>query len=308
MTQKGFDLDIRNYTLKELFSLFNLDDQKSITVENLKNAKKKVLSMHPDKSHLPSEYFLFYKKAFDILNEFHINHQRIDQEITEESVTYKEEYKTEENKTNMENIQKSIKNMKKEDFHQTFNELFEKNRITQNKMTNNNWFTNEAKLYEANNGSKNINEDINRIKRIQAQGQLTKFRGIQTFNSMSGTSMYDDLDKTEDEENEYFTCDPFSKLQYEDIRKVHRDETVFLINENDFNGSSLAKNQKELEIMRNEQLLTPMSEKEARESIDNQERLHQIKMTEKQYASKLKGLQHEEKNKSILSYFLRLGQ
>jgi hypothetical protein len=305
MTQKGFDLDIRNYTLKELFSLFNLDDQKSITVENLKYAKKKVLSMHPDKSHLSSEYFLFYKKALDILNEFHINQQRIDQEITEESVTYNEEYKREENKTN---IQKSINNVKKEEFNQTFNEFFEKNKITENKYTSNDWFTNKAKLYESNNESKNINEDINRIKKIQAQGQLTKFRGIQTFNSMSGTSMYDDLDKTEDEENEYFTSDPFSKLQYEDIRKVHRDETVFIVNENDFDEYSLAKDQKELETMRNKQILTPMSEKEAIESINNQEKLHNIKIMEKQYASKLKGLQHEEKNKSVLSYFLRLVQ
>jgi 16S rRNA C1402 (ribose-2'-O) methylase RsmI len=125
---------------------------------------------------------------------------------------------------------------------------------------------------------------------------------------MSGTSMYDDLDKTEDEENEYFTSDPFSKLQYEDIRKVHRDETVFIVNENDFNEYSLAKDQKELETMRNKQILTPMSEKEAIESINNQEKLHNIKIMEKQYASKLKGLQHEEKNKSVLSYFLRLVQ
>ena len=38
-----------------------------MTLEQLKVAKKKVLMIHPDKSKLPAEYFLFYKKAFDKL-------------------------------------------------------------------------------------------------------------------------------------------------------------------------------------------------------------------------------------------------
>ena len=60
------NLDISKYTFYELLDLFELDHQ-NITVEDLKRAKKKVLYMHPDKSRLGPEYFLFYKKAFSVI-------------------------------------------------------------------------------------------------------------------------------------------------------------------------------------------------------------------------------------------------
>ena len=59
---QNHSLDVQNYTLYELLELFQLD-MNQITPEKLKKARNKVLYMHPDKSHLPPEYFLFYKKA-----------------------------------------------------------------------------------------------------------------------------------------------------------------------------------------------------------------------------------------------------
>ena len=57
----GHNLNIHMYTLDDLLGLFDLTTR--ISLEDLKRAKKKVLMLHPDKSKLSSEYFLFYKKA-----------------------------------------------------------------------------------------------------------------------------------------------------------------------------------------------------------------------------------------------------
>ena len=51
------DLDINNYSLDDILSLFNISHE--FTHDDLKTAKKMVLKTHPDKSKLDKEYFLF---------------------------------------------------------------------------------------------------------------------------------------------------------------------------------------------------------------------------------------------------------
>ena len=62
MNSKTHNLDIAMYSFKELLDLFNLSY--NISIDELKQAKKRVLMTHPDKSKLGPEYFLFYKKAY----------------------------------------------------------------------------------------------------------------------------------------------------------------------------------------------------------------------------------------------------
>ena len=49
--------------------------------QDLKQAKKRVLMLHPDKSKLDPKYFLFYKKAFDIVVQFYDNQNRQNIEV-----------------------------------------------------------------------------------------------------------------------------------------------------------------------------------------------------------------------------------
>jgi len=51
-SMKSHNLDVNMYSLKEILELFHLDYD--ISVEDLKQAKKQVLSTHPDKSKLSS--------------------------------------------------------------------------------------------------------------------------------------------------------------------------------------------------------------------------------------------------------------
>jgi hypothetical protein len=67
------------YSLDEVLGLFELNYQ--ISLEDLKRAKKKVLMLHPDKSKLSAEYFLFYKKAFEIVVKFYDNQNRQNQVV-----------------------------------------------------------------------------------------------------------------------------------------------------------------------------------------------------------------------------------
>ena len=57
------DLNIDNYTLNDLYNLFNVPFQNGTSYlgePSLKTAKQIVLKMHPDKSQLDSKYFLFF--------------------------------------------------------------------------------------------------------------------------------------------------------------------------------------------------------------------------------------------------------
>jgi len=53
------DLDIDNYSVDDILKLFKITD---FDENDMKRAKKMVLMSHPDKSHLPSEYFFFTRK------------------------------------------------------------------------------------------------------------------------------------------------------------------------------------------------------------------------------------------------------
>jgi len=93
-------LDVYQYSFKEILNLFELDY--NITDDDLKRAKRKVLMTHPDKSRLPPEYFLFYKKAFDIVIEYCKNNNKQNQAIPEKC-TYQV------NDRNDESISKQMK-------------------------------------------------------------------------------------------------------------------------------------------------------------------------------------------------------
>jgi hypothetical protein len=64
------DLNIENYSSKDIYRLFGLDPKNELTEDLMKSSKKIVLKTHPDKSRLENKYFLFfteaYKKLFSI--------------------------------------------------------------------------------------------------------------------------------------------------------------------------------------------------------------------------------------------------
>jgi hypothetical protein len=65
----GLDLNIANYDLDDILKLFSLN--KNYTATDVKQAKRIVVKVHPDKSGLPGEYFEFFFTAYKILLEIY---------------------------------------------------------------------------------------------------------------------------------------------------------------------------------------------------------------------------------------------
>jgi hypothetical protein len=59
------DLDIEHYSLQELLKLFKLNE--NFTQAEFKDARRIVHALHPDKCDKDIEYYLFFKKAYSLL-------------------------------------------------------------------------------------------------------------------------------------------------------------------------------------------------------------------------------------------------
>ena len=257
------NLDIHMYSFNEILSLFDLTHK--ISLEDLKRAKKKVLMSHPDKSQLSPKYFLFYKKAFDIIVQFYETQNKQNQEITEETTNYSPLDTNSWNKSTTKQIGKVIGDMDKDKFQEKFNQLFEKNMQKEFKPNVNEWFSNDIPLYQLDeNAGKNMGKALEQIK--QQSTSLNIYRGVQSLSSASNTgNLYED----DQDANEYVTSDPFSKLKYDDLRKVHKDQTVFAVSESDFDKIQTYSSVEQLNRARGQQLI-PLEKDEAQKMIDLQ--------------------------------------
>jgi len=252
------DLNIHKYSLDELLGLFELSY--NISMNQLKIAKKKVLMLHPDKSRLPPEYFLFYKKAFDVIVQFYENNNKQNQKITEETTKYTL-LEQNLNKSTIKNVMTVAGEMAPKDFQNKFNKLFEDNMVNKPDSSRNEWFSKEEPIYKSPEqvSTKNMGEIFNTIK--QNNAEIVQYRGVKEMQSSSGTRLYDNDENDEDEI--YVTSDPFSKLKFDDLRKVHKDQTIFAVSENDFQKVPKYSSVDHFVRERSKQTLTPLEKNES---------------------------------------------
>jgi hypothetical protein len=129
-----------------------------------------------------------------------------------------------------------------------------------------------------------------------------KYDGVQNMYSSGGTNLYYDEEETDD----YVTSDPFSKLKFDDLRKVHKDQTILAVGEHDFSKVKTYKNMEQLQQERGTQVLDPLDKSEAEKLFQDNEKTYKERILKQQFESNRKTDQFEEKNKTILSSFLRL--
>jgi len=299
MSKTPHNLNIQSYSLEELLGLFDLTTYE-ISVDDLKRSKKKVLMLHPDKSRLDSKYFLFYKKAFDVIVQFYDNQHKHTKAIDGKQLVYTTH--NNDNEDENSNISKTVRDTK--DFQDKFNKLFESNQMGfRPDTTRNEWFAKEQSDFKIPEGKISNNDmelAFNNIKQ-QVNG-LVKYNGIQELNKNTnmGNSLYDD------DSDQYVSSDPFSKLHYEDLRKVHRDQTVLSVSENDFLKVKTFKSVEEFNHERNQHSYDPLEKEKASNILQEQERILREQMMRKEYNSKLQSEQYAEKNKTVLASFLQL--
>ena len=295
------NLDIYTYSFPEIMDLFSLKPNFSET--DLKRAKLVALKTHPDKSGLPPQYFLFYKKAFDMILEYYHNQQKTSVKVPD----INPEYSTGE--CPIKSVQRSIHNRndnnKKEDikqFNNKFNQLYEQNMAKPLNPERNQWFQDQTPVYDIKaDTASGINSAIDQIKSKSAA--LSVYRGVQELVlPSSGSSFYD-----EEDDGSYITTDPFSKLKFDDLRKVHKDQTVLSVSERDFDKIQTFGSVDAIKASRGQQILSPIDKKEAERILREKESEKKRAMEMRQHAANLQTMRYEEKNTVILSEFLRLG-
>lgn len=296
------NLDISMYSLEEIFDLFELPYV--ITPENLKRAKNKVLMLHPDKSKLPADYFLFYKKAFDIVLRFYENQTKQSKVVPTENVDYEPINTTNLNKASVKKVTSVIGEMNPTEFQSKFNKLFEDNMLQKTDTTKNDWFSKEEQIYKVDEqvNTKNMGQIFEQMKNTQSG--LVQYRGVENLyiNGGAGTNLYED----DENSNEYVTCDPFSKLKFDDLRKVHKDQTMLAVSEKDYHKVKQYTSTDHLMRERGKQMLTPIEKQEAERLLANQEQQFREQMMKKEHSANMKTMEYAEKNKTILSSFLQL--
>ena len=267
-TLENMDLDINNYELNDILNLFKLpvmfDDK------HLKQAKITVLQMHPDKSKLPKEYFLFFTKAYKILYEIYkvrfpdakkykedkFSYTAvIDRELnqnkakTAHNVEDREYHKTEEE------AYKKIQKMDSTKFNSWFNDKFEKFRLHDEEQDNGyeEWFrgiskdgSDDNEFPEMGGSWAERNAQIERKKsELRNKMALVQRTEIQTANSSGGGGYYG-LGREAPEE---YSSGLFSSLQYEDLKKAHT-ETVIPVTAEDYHNRKKYSSTNEMQMFR----------------------------------------------------------
>jgi hypothetical protein len=291
--------------LRELFELFGIMAY-PITADHLKMAKKKVLQSHPDKSNLPSEYFLFYKQAYELIVSCYDAQNKVSQNTVD-----KKEYSPIQINPNIaeSHIQKNISDINPKQFQDTFNRLFEENMVEKLDPNRNSWFTSEESVFDTN-SVKSVSQMNTAIDQIKQRNQaMSVYKGVVPlrFGNGSGSSFYDD-DGNEDpsQTGEYISSDIFGKLKYDDLRKVHKDQTVFSVRENDIDKIPKFQSVDQYVRARDQGGYVPMEKTQAEQMLAQQEKQLQEIMLQKQHAAELRNMAYSEKNKNVLSSFLRL--
>ena len=253
---EGIDLNIENYDLTDLLSLFKLD--LNFSSDELKKAKKSVMQSHPDKSGLDKKYFLFFSSAYKIIYSIHEFRRRggSNKQSTEYSVD-KDEAK-----------EALLKEMQKQpNFNKMFNELFEKYKIKDDENENGygDWLKSEENIDTRTTTMQQMNSTFEQKKKEIKE--LIPYQDIVEADVASGFS-----DLAHDKPA-YYSSSLFSTLQYEDLKKAHV-ESVIPVSQEDYLIRPKFKSVLEMQEHPDYKNVQPLSLSQSNDYLKQQQSLH----------------------------------
>ena len=256
-TLNSLDLDLDNYSLDDLYHLFNINGN-ILNDESMKLAKQIVLKMHPDKSQLDSKYFLFFSKAYKRLYNIYEFQNKSSKKKMD-----KEDYFNESNKTILDNMFDKNKDFKdSKNFNSWFNEAFEKGRLENpTEQGYGDWLKSDEGFISVNeNVTKGNMNDVFEQKKKQIQS-LTLYTGVTDMVSSSfGGSL---LDGGND----------FSSDNYTDLKQAYT-ETLIPVTQEDYNKMQKFNNISEYKRHRDQVDTTPLTKEEAERKLLQQQQEH----------------------------------
>ena len=259
------DLDISNYNLQDILSLFKMPI--NFDEHDMRRAKHIVLKTHPDKSKLSPEYFRFYSKAYKMLFSVWEFKKRGDVDNDNKNTEYAEiTYSDNEKNVLLDQFFEVNKKFKdKNKFNEWFNEQFEKNKL---------YNEGEAKGYDTWLKSDEDVETSNKNVTMATMAQefdkkkslvrsLVVHQGIQEVCSNTSNSAYD---LSSDAPNTY-DSNMFSNLQFQDLHQAHV-KSVIPVTDEDYNSKQKFNNITEFIDHRNGQDIKPLSESQAMQYLN----------------------------------------
>jgi hypothetical protein len=266
LTTNNFDLNIDNYSMKDIFHLFNI--QSEILDENLmKESKKFVLKTHPDKSGLDPKYFLFYSSAYKKLyGVFEFQNKSSKKKIDNE------DYSNESNNKVLDNLFNNNKALKEShNFNEWFNQQFDKYKLDDDLYNTNNkgygdWLKSDRGLIDTSNVSKAdmANEFEKHKKQIQS---MTVYNGVNdVFSSTFGATILTQ------NANNYSSGILFQdNLGFTDLKQAY-EESVIPITEDDYKNVPKYNNLNDYKNARDSTNVVPTSKEEAMKRLVEQQK------------------------------------
>lgn len=330
---KGTELTL--YSLDELYGLFQLSSTPELwTEEQMKVCKKQVLMMHPDKSRLDPSYFLFYKQAFGLILEHFQDAQKIDQEVR--AGTYQEFLPQEDSQLTAQ-IQSQLGKLDPKDFNAKFNQAFE-SLVGQDGLgyqppssSSQDWWKQGGDNEDDNAVDKMVREDIHIEKTVdnvselnsqfealkkqqREDSSLSLHRGFQEMVAYGGSLLYGKgksdstalLDRGNYISSDFVLGGGSQKLAFDDIRRVHRDASMLMVSEEDYDASKRIQSLEELQKMRDQEA-NEIQYVENPEMLLKQQKEDNLKRVQQQaFEDRKKTMENESKGKSLLAQFLML--
>jgi hypothetical protein len=240
------DLDINNYNLHDILTLFKL--QEDFTESDLKEAKRMVLKMHPDKSHLDAKYFLFFSRAYKTLyTVFNFKNKSTKKSETD----YTSCVDDKERKAVLNQFFDANKNLNQpQHFNTWFNKEFEKNKVMNEMDTKGygDWLKSDEDVEEEN---KQVSEKTMHVEFEKKKRELRALIPHQEVNEYYDAGFLSASSVSGDAPEE-FSSDVFSHLSYQDLRKAHK-ESIIPITNDDYNSVRKFKNVNEMIEYRTQQ-------------------------------------------------------
>ena len=295
MSHENIDLNIDNYSLDDLLSLFKIPYD--FGEDDLKQAKRIVLMTHPDKSKLDKEVFLFFSKAYKLIYSVYQFKTRNEQDTCVDRV-----YSTNEiDKDKDENIGKILQEFsQKKDFNKLFNKMFEENYMKGEGTADGygDWLKSEEDVMHAtsiDDMNKQIEQKKKDLRALVVVEDLEEvgYGGEQGHSELTGRRP------------KYYGSDMFGNLQYDDLQRAYT-ESVVPVTEKDYQDKKKFGTIDELQRFRKRDYTEHFDPEAHHLKVEEKRRQEGVETTERAYTLARQVEQSKKANKGFIAGLLRI--
>lgn len=290
------DLDVDNYSHKDVYKLFGITEQ-LLTHDIMKKSKKIVLKTHPDKSRLEPKYFLFFTKAYKRLYAIY-EFQNKNTNKSEDNTSYESKEHT-QLLTQFFEKDKSLKDPT--NFNKWFNDQFDKHKIDDSNNTGyGDWLKSDDNVDEMNNISQSqLNEEIERKKRQVKD--IVSYQGIESqYTSTMGGSVL--LDNNSNFSSALYGND----MNFTDLKQAYV-ESVIPITQDDYNNIPKYNSVDEYQRSRDNAGVSPISKDESLKQLYKENKQQEEESVALAYYYAKQAEQSQQKQQTFWATIKQLG-